>query len=369
MKIKLKNSEKQLELLKQMGSTNKLESLAAQEAFAALIRPAIQTVLDKMGSTNIIFDDMSFNEDDMPEIPLDLYFDANVNKVTTWAAGTGGGAPTQEVGGLRVLKLHWTEIESAVSLEKRYVQRNALDTVSKALNRMSQALLRKKEILGWSVLTKATAEASTNGSDHIITSTTQDVFQADDLNRLITLNDDINVAWDGGTPETEYSSGATDLFLSPRMMQEIRAMAYQPMNTRHGIVTTEGASSIALPESVREGIFRSSGLPEFFGLTLHKLNELGVGKAYNNFFAANAGSVAHGGGAYDPADDETIFALNLGRDVLVRPIATNAVHGGTVNVEADDTFMFNRSKKIGWFGGQQLSFVVLDSRVLAAIVV
>lgn len=47
MRIKLKNTPEQVELVKALGSNNKLTSLEAQEALAAFIAPVAREVIEK----------------------------------------------------------------------------------------------------------------------------------------------------------------------------------------------------------------------------------------------------------------------------------------------------------------------------------
>jgi hypothetical protein len=369
MKLKIKDTPDQVELIKAMISSDKLKAIEARQAFAAAIGPVVLQVLDKMGTSQMIFEQMPFNEDTHPEIELDLYYDKAVNEVAVYHNGVGGSAPTSEVTGLKTLKLHWAEIESAVSLNKRYIERNNLPVVSKALNRLTQEILVKKEILAWSTLMKALGEARTNGADHIITSNAANQFIPHDMNRLIVLSKRINESFDGGTPTAMFSSGATDLFLSPETMALIREMAYNPINTRSGSVTTSGATSITAPESIRTQLWNASGISEFFGKSLHELNELGDGEIYCNFFAAYApGSINHSNSNFSATDD-LVVALDLSRDSFISPIAQNAENGATLVVEDDDMFQYNRSRKVGWFARQQQGFSIIDSRTMSAIIV
>ena len=126
---------------------------------------------------------------------------------------------------------------------------------------------------------KALANATTNSTGHVLSATTENVFQIHDMNRLLTLNKRINESFDNGTPDTAYSNGVTDLFVSPEIMEQVRAFAYQPMNTRTGpgnaANTDKGTAGIALPDNLREGIYRAAGLPEIYGVALNELLELG----------------------------------------------------------------------------------------------
>lgn len=368
MQIKLKNTSQQIELVKAMASKNVETAMKARDAFAAFIGPIIQQVINLLGTSNLIYVDWPYDEDDMPSIPLDRFYGAPVNNVQVWQQSEAGGLGSSLTSGLTEMLVSTFKLDTAISLRGKEVRRGRLPAISLALNRASQELLRKIERNGWFIVLKALAEASTNGTKHTITSTTQDVLQVDDFNRLINLVDDINVAFDGGTPDSQYTTGPTDMFLSPRMLREIRSWSYQPMNTR-AVPDTSESTSTPLPDSIREQIFRAGGNPEIFNITLHKQLELGTGKRYTNIFAglATAG-IAAGGGNFNAASDEVVIGADLTKGAAISPIAQNAEYGTTLVMEPDTQFS-NRSDKIAFAGGVEKGFAVVDSREFCALVV
>ena len=72
MKLKLKETPEQIELITAMGSKNATASREASEAFAAFLGPVIQEVIQTAGTASHIYCDAPFNEDDNPSYPLDL---------------------------------------------------------------------------------------------------------------------------------------------------------------------------------------------------------------------------------------------------------------------------------------------------------
>ena len=75
MKLKLKETPEQIELIKALGSKSPAEAAQAAEAFAAFIAPVAQKVLAQAGTAGLIYRDSLYDEDDSPSIPLDLYYD------------------------------------------------------------------------------------------------------------------------------------------------------------------------------------------------------------------------------------------------------------------------------------------------------
>lgn len=372
MKVKLTGQPKQVELIKAMGSENREVSLKAQEAFAAFIAPVVQQVLAQAPSASLIYEDLNYNEDDNPEIPLDLYYGTNVDHVQVWSQSMPGGLPSSHVSGNQTLRVDTYSLDSAVNILKRYARRSRLDVVGAAISRLAQEILVRQERISWAVLLKCLGEASTlvngTGTDHLITSSTQDVLQIDDFNRLMTLSRRLNSSFANGTPDPAYSNGITDIFFSPEMMEQIRGFAYQPMNTR-GVPNADESTALGLPDAVREEIYRSAGTQTIFDVALHQLNELGVSQKYNILFDDfTTGNIAHSSQAFDSADDEIVVGVDLTKGAFKRVIATNADDGSTVKVQPDDQWV-SRSQKLGWYAGIEEGRVALDARAVSGIVV
>lgn len=365
--IKFKETEDQIELIKAMASRNKVEAMEARQAFAALIMEPARKVLSQLGTAPMIYQDLPFGEDEDPSIPLDLYLDVPVGHINVWSQQLAGGLPTNQVAGMQEMKISTYRLDSAVSLNRKYARRARLDVVAAAISRMLQEVLVKQERNAWAVILKALGQASTNGADHLLTSTTQDTFQLDDFNRLITLVDRINESFAQGTPSDFDSAGLTDIFLSPEMMEQVRAFAYQPMNTR-GVPNSDESTAVPLPDSIRERVFNNVGMPEIYNKTLHKLNELGTSRKYNILFQEFAPvSVAHGGGNFDQTD-EIVIGVDLTRNAFHRPIMRDGDNGGTFIIEDDDQWV-KRSDKIGWYGFLEEGRICIDARAIVGLIV
>lgn len=368
MKIQFEKNAEQIELIKALASDNKSTAMEAQEAFAAFIGTVIQQVLLQAGTASMIYRDVEFDEDDSPSIPLDLYYGINEGHISVWSQTVGGGLPTNFVQGTQEMKVSTYRLDSAISMDKRYVRRARLDVVSAGLERMANELLVKQERNAWAVILKLLAEASTQSQKHIIQAATDNVFQLDDMNKLWTLVRRLNSAYTGGTPTALQSRGLTDIFVSPEIKEQIRGFAYQPMNTRSGAMTTSGATSVALPDSIREEIYRAAGTNEIFGVTVHELLELGVGRKYNDLFSTFAGSTQYGGAAFTSASDELIIGIDSTRNAFLRPVAIQSESRGQVKVMPDDQFLA-RSQKVGFYSYVEEGRVAVDARAAVGLIV
>ncbi len=371
--ITLKKSPEQTELFRAMGSKNKIESLAAQESFAAAVGPVASEVLMQLGTAPLFFRDFTFGEDESPTYPLDFLYGEGAGAISIWYANKAGGLPSNQVEGSGEVRFMTYNLESAINFDKKYARKtSAFNVLSKAVERMLNEMIVKTDRQAWATVLRALGEArSKQGNttaDHIITSTTQDVLQLDDFNRLLTLYKRINQSYAGGTP-SNVATQITDIFISPELKEQIRGFAYNPMNTRNGKVGggSDTSTSVPLPDSVREEIYRSVGASAIFGVNITDLNELGVNFKYNQLFASYApASIAHGSQTFDSTDDEIVVALDAGRDAFIRAVEDNG--SGTATVNVDDQFLI-RSEKIGFYTRLHEGRAALDGRAIAGLVV
>ena len=366
MKIQFEKNPEQIELIKALASENKTVAMEAQEAFAAFISDVVQQVLLQAGSASMIYRDVEFDEDDSPSIPLDLYYGLNEGHISVWSQTVGGGLPTNFVQGMQEMKVNTYRLDSAISMDKRYVRRARLDVVAAGLERMANEILVKQERNAWAVILKLLAEASTNSTKHVFRVGTAGTFQLDDMNKLWTLVRRLNAAYTGGTPQALQSRGLTDIFVSPEVKEQIRAFAYQPMNTRNSAGNSAG--NVALPDSVREDIYRAAGTNEIFGVTIHELLELGTSRKYNDLFDTFAGSTTFGGSAFTSATDELILGIDASRNAFLRPVAIQSETRGQVRVLPDDQFLA-RSQKVGFYSYVEEGRVAVDARAAVGLIV
>jgi hypothetical protein len=377
MKLKLKETPEQIELIKAMGSKNATASREASEAFAAFLGPVIQEVIQTAGTANMIYSDAPFNEDDNPSYPLDLYYNENDGYVTVWSQHLAGGLPTSQVEGVAEMKIATYRLDSAVSWMKRYARRSRLDVVSKAIERMATEVLIKQERNAWAVILRALAEASTNvqstgsavATKHIVKSATNGSLVLGDMSDLMTRLKRINESFSGHTPVAPWSNGLTDLYVSPEVKGQIRAFAWNPLNTTGASATYDQT----LPDNVREEIYRNAGMQSIFGVNIHEMVELGAGRKYNTLFNSFTGSnnvPGHNSGDWQ-SSDEIIVGLDNSRGSFIRPVAREHESGGTFTALPDEQFNAygSRVEKVGFYGFLEEGRICIDSRAIAGIVI
>jgi hypothetical protein len=371
MKITLKRTPEQVELIKAMASKNRAVAYEAQVALAEFIGPVLAEVINNAPTLSNLFTTLQFNADDNPSIPLDLYFDiSDEDYIQVYSQSVAGGLPQNQVlPTASEMKIATYSLDSALSFDRRYAAKSRMDVISKTFTRMAQEILLKQEKTSANLILTALAAAKTNNKHHVIGAGTDGRFLLDDLNRLFTLAKRINTSFSGGTPTNRASRGVTDLLVSPEIVQELRAMAYNPINTKISPAGGAGTDGIAAPEAMRTDIFNSAGIPEFYGVSIMEMNELGVGQKFNTVFGLVAGEQPGGNFSKDNfnSNKEIIIGLDRSRESLVRAVATDADSGSEFSLTADDQYSI-RQNKIGYFGSLEEGRMVLDNRALVGII-
>lgn len=359
------NKAKALEIFKAIASKDRVKSWEAQEALAALVGPVVDQVLAQAATHKLIYQSIRYDlSQGSPSIPIDTYFGNTEGALKVWSQSMPGGTATNLVNGGDEYRFTTHTLNSAVAFNKKYVEQARLDVLSKGIERLAQEVLVIQEWQAWFVLLSALGGATTDGVTHLIDATTAGTFQLDDLNRLMTKQKRLRKSWAGGTPGATPGSGMTDLFVSPEVMEDIRAMAYQPVNTRSGALTTSGATSIALPDAERMELWRNAGASSLFNVRIHELLEFGVGQVYNHTFDG----VYSGSPTFANATDELVLGADLSVDCAVMVEGTDRDSDNVFRTQADDQFI-GRSGKVGWYGEAEMGFVVADTKALVGCIV
>ena len=369
MKISLKRTPEQVELVKAMASRNRQVAYEAQVALAEFIGPVLAEVINNAPTLSNLFTQLQFNADDNPSIPLDLYYDiSDEDYITVYSQSAAGGLPQNQVlPTVSEMKIATYTLDSALSFDRRYAAKSRMDVVSKTFTRMAQEILLKQERTSANLIMSALANATTNGLSHTVVANQASNLLLADFNDLIVRARRINTSFSKGTPEGAANArGVTDLICSPEVEGYLRAMAYNPINTNGGVAvagadaSNGGAGAIAAPDSLRSALFGAAGLPEFYGISLMVINELGKGQKYNTIYDTVVG------GDFDGATDEIVLALDRGRESLIRATAIDGDSGSEFSLIADDQYSI-RQNKIGYFGSLEEGRMVLDNRALFGI--
>ena len=364
MNITLKRTDEQIELVKAMASRNRDVAYEAQAALAEFIGPVLAEVINQAPTLSNMFSAFSFNADSNPSLPLDLYYDINADDyIKVYSTTVPGGLPTNQVlPTASEMKFTTYRLDSAISFDRRYAAQSRLDVVGKSFTRIAQEVLLKQEATSANLILGSLADAKTNDKDHVKAQASSGLgFTLADFNELITLAKRINTAWTGGTPEGAVK-GITDLIVSPEVMQDLRAMAYNPVNTN-----SNGTDDIAAPEAYRSSVFTNGGVPELYGIGLMELNELGPNRKFTRVFEQFAGTGSTTAQGFSGGND-LVIGLDRTRESLIRAVATDAESGSEFTLSADDQYSV-RQQKIGYYGSLEEGRMVIDNRVLTGIII
>lgn len=356
MNITLKRTEEQIELVKAMASRDRDVAYEAQQALAAFIGPVLAEVVDNAPTLSNLFTAFQFAADDNPSIPLDLYHDVTDDEyIKTYSTNAPGGLPSSHVTPTHSeLKLATYRLESAVDFDKRYASRSRLDVVSKTMTRLAQEILLQQENASASLLFGTIAD---NHNKLYQTSATAKTLTLDDFNTLLTAAKRNNPSWSGGTPER--SRGLTDLIVSPEVIQSLREIAYNPVNTTlKSTAAGEVTGPIAATDSMREALFSQAGLPEFYGISLMEIYELGPDQKYQKVAKTLLGA--------NHTRTDIVLGLDRSRESMLRAVAVDAESGTTLTVSADDQYV-GRSKKIGYYAELEEGRTIISDRGIIAM--
>ena len=363
MKITIKRTEDQLALVRAMGSNNREEAYEAQAAVAELLGPVVTEVINNAVTVGNLFTTLTYQADDNPSLPLDLFHDVtDEDYVQVYSQQVAGGLPYNQVfPAHNELKFSTYTLDSALAFDRKYAKKARVDAVSKTFTRMAQEVMLKQERTAFNVLASALVAGDSltaSAGDHIISAAGANLV-LDDLNNLITKSKRINSSFVGGTPVGGSKAGVTDLLVSPEVVEDIRAMAYNPVNTRQA---TSGTTSMAAPEELRSQLYSAAGLPSFYGINIIEVLELGSGQRFNKIFDAVKGSVS-----FTEGSEQILIGVDRSRDALLRPVVLDEGSTGELNVLVDDQFSV-RQNKIGYYGKVEEGRVCIDDRALCGII-
>jgi hypothetical protein len=231
-------------------------------------------------------------------------------------------------------------------------------------------------------LAKASTNSETDKENHVIRSAQAGRFLLSDLNKLFTKAKRINTSWTGGTPADRRGRGITDILVSPEIVEEIRGLAYNPINTvaanGQKLTTSSPYEGIPGTDSMRDAIFNSAGIPEFYGVSIQEYNEMGIGQKWNKVFNAAADGITYDD-HYSVATDtpkttfvegseQILVGVDLSRESMIRAVATDSESGDEFSLVSDDQFV-TRQSKIGYYGSLEEGRMIIDDRVLLGLIV
>lgn len=368
MKITIDKTDSNSKLLRLMADKNIMKAMEAREAFAAFITQPILEVIQSEPVIGNLFTTWTYDYGTPSSIPLAPLFDIKTQDfIKVWAQSRPGGLATSMNMDVSELMVMTYALMSAVSFPLNYLRAARVDVVAAYLQRMAQEFLYKQEINSFSVLGGVAAQSQYSKigvlTYQVNRSYTQGYLIPQDISKLVTLMSRVNSSWVGGTPNGA-TRAITTLVGSPEFHEQIRNMAFEPLNSRLGTQYPLGG-----PEQFREDIYKSVGNPSIYGMELVNVYDMGVGQNYNILFSTYAGTnvyPAYGytgaaGSVFSPGSEQVVLGIDKRQDFLARLVETNPADSSTLSIVADNQWS-NRAETIGFSARLREGRVALDGR-------
>lgn len=326
--------EKYSHLLKQTGSQNKEEALAAQHAFAAVIQtPLRQGVLVGSNITEI-FQPTPFQPGAAVQFPLDFYRPDNAHEFSAYTIPGQGKIPERQIES-DYLMVPTYDTGSSIDWLLKFSRDARWDIVGRAMEVLENGFVQKWNNDGWHTILAA-------GFDRNIVVSDANAAAGQFTKRLISLMKLVMRRNGGGNATSLNRSRLTHLFVSPEAMEDMRNW-----------------DAAEVDEVTRRELYVAddTGAAEVFGVRIVALDELGEGQEYQTYYqsviatgAANNGMAA--------GDVEIVVGLDLSQnDSFYMPVVE------PLQVFEDDNL--HRSRRAGFYAWSAQGFAVLsNSRIL-----
>ncbi len=371
MKITIDRNADNVKLLKEMAHTDYSRAQKAREAFAKFITQPILEVIESAPIIQSLFNTYTFDYGTPPSIPLAPLFDIKSQDfIRVWSQSRPGGLATSTNSDVSELMVMTYPLYGAVAFPLNYIRAARVDVVAAYLERLAQEFLYKQELSSFTILATSVMQSTflNKGvtTQQVIRSATQGTIIPQDISALIRLMARINSSWVGGTP-SGASRALTTLVGSPELLEVIRNMAFQALNTNN----TNGA--LGGPNSFREALYNTAGEVSIYGMELMSVFDMGQGYPYNIIAGAAAGSTTYPGfggataAVFSPGSEQVTFGVDRRRPYLARLVESNPDDGSTFSLQADNQWSV-RSEEIGYFGKLREGRVALDGRNVCGLI-
>lgn len=346
-------------------------NVSSQQSIASIYSASLSQVHDPLNMANKIFTEVTrYSGNQVPEIPIDLFFGIGEGALRVWANGYPGGLQYNEITGADTFRFRTYRMDSAIAFAKAFAEDSRLDVLNKGMNRLMDEVLLKSQGNAFLTLAEALGNARTGGLGHVIPSYAKangggHKLQIEDFNRLKVLMKRLNTSFAFGSTRSKQSN-LTDLFMSPEMVADIRRMSYNPMNTT-AVPDTQESTALGLPDTVRTNIFNGGDAQSIWDVNIWEMSELGLGAPYNRLFQTwytTAG--AAGAPTWNASTDEIIIGVD--RNGSFSRVIQEDGEGNTFQLKVDNQFT-NREEKIGWYGFTREGWVVGDARSVVGMIV
>jgi hypothetical protein len=267
--------------------------------------------------------------------PVDFVGPSGERQYQAFLIADEGGIPDRLVKGDEVT-VDTFQLGNAISWKLQYARVARWPMVERALRVFRDGFTHKINDLGWANILGAAG----NRVDNAYSTITGTAF-------TLGLLSDMQLKMKRGI---EFARNElTDLYVSSEVQKDIRDFATSSsidFLTRREVFQLE-----ARPDGNGGEIL----MPVIYGVNIHELKQMGIGKDYNTKFDAVKDALVFP--AFDTAADEVVIGLDLtseGRDAFMMPVRQD------LQMWEDPTL--HRQQKAGVYGWMELAFAILDDR-------
>lgn len=317
--VTMKITDEERDLLKCTASRSE-ESAKYRQALAQTLEKAWRQGVLEPDLLDGIFDRIMVPRGADVKFPFDFYGPSEEGFYKAFAVPREGAIPERMIEGDEIYVPTY-KIGNAISWDLDYARDGRWDIVGRAIEVFTNGFIRKLNDDGWHIVLTAAGENSVYSDS----SATSGVF----TKRLLTTLQTSIKRLTGGR-----NSRVTDLYISPEAMADIRNFAETAVDD----VTLRNL--VLSPED---------SVPQFFGVRIHELQELGASQEYQTYLTGTVGASLAAG------DEEFVVALDLlNRDAFVHPVREE--------MSMFDDPALHRSMRAGVYGWMEVGFAALDTR-------
>ncbi len=329
----IKPSDKQIELLRQTGSADKAVAMEAMHALAQALQVPLRSALLNGDILGGIFAPEVLDPSATAEYPLDFYQTAQENDYVAYQIPQEGALPQRTIVG-DAITVQTFDVGNAIDWPLKYSRSARWNIVARAMEVLEAGFVKKMNTDGWRVIIAAGAgRTDFNGGAPLVYDSAATAGQF--TKRLVSLMKTTMTRLAGGNTASTNRGRLTDLYISPEALEDIREWDQDEVDdlTRREIFTaTDDGGPLA----------------RIYGVTLHPLDELGVGQEFQIYFDTLGLSVG-------TDDEEIVVGLDLSHgDSFVMPIKRELA------VFEDEHL--HRKMKAGFYAWQEHGFAALDGR-------
>lgn len=338
--LRLNDEEMQVvkSLLRQTADSNYEVAMAAQHKLAKALELPLRKgyfIGDTVGN---IYQREDLDPATAAKYPVDFVGPSGERSYQAFLIADEGGIPDRLVKGTEVT-VDTFQLGNAISWKLQYARVARWPMVERALRVFRDGFTHKINDLGWANILSAAG----NRVDNQFATVTGAAF-------TLGLLSDMQLKMKRGI---EFAQNElTDLYVSSEVMKDIR----------------DFATTTSIDYLTRREIFQATPRPDgnggeiivptIYGVNVHELKQLGIGKDYNTKFNTLKGTQLTN---FAPTTDEVVIGLDLtpeGRDAFMMPVRQD------LQMFEDPTL--HRQQKAGVYGWMELAFAVLDDRRVLA---